>query len=275
MHFYGRARTVAVSLAGAFIALVCLGAPGPVRAADDAAPRLEVDYNPPRLSVQAQGLTLARVLSEIGAKVGFTVVDNGASSTPVDVSIRDASLDDALRKLLRGENHTVLYFEGRGGVPSSSAGIDKIVLLGAPTQGTVTAERADRQQVHSSPVGSDRVRPSNPVGPTVGPPVTAAPPSPEPAPLSRDRASSADSANDPANAANTVGEILKTHAMSAAQTAQESTDSPPALATGPASVEAALAETTRRAQQDLSALVDGLATATRSLQDSLAGTGHR
>src|SRR5437867_3899394 len=100
MRMYEGAGAVAASLAGALVALACVSAALPVRAADDGSRELHVDYHPPRLSVEAGGQTLARVLSEIGAKVGFTVIDNGASSVPVSVSIREVSVDDALRQLL-------------------------------------------------------------------------------------------------------------------------------------------------------------------------------
>ena len=78
---------------------------------------------------------------------------------------------------------------------------------------------------------------------------------------------------DPSSPPVTVGDILKNHALAAARAAQEAADGqsadlsvPPSAP--PANLQAVLIEATRRAQQSLSALIDGLATATRSLQES-------
>jgi hypothetical protein len=275
MGLYVKTRTSGASLVTALVALACLGTAGPACAADSGASQLSVDYHPPRVSVEARGVTLSQVLSEIGAKVGFTVVDNGASSATVAVSIREASVDQALRQLLRGENHTVLYLAGSGTGPMPSAGIDKIVLLGAPGRTTGEPKGADGQptQARTDPGPSDRTTSSAAAAPPSAPPVAPAPSTGDSTPSpSWDRAASSDGAQDPASARNTVGDILKTHAMSTAQTAQESTHDAPPVAAGPVNLDAALAETTRRAQQDLSALVDGLETATRALQQS---PGHK
>src|SRR5262245_32807894 len=110
--------------------------------------RLDVDYRPPRLSVEATDHTLTQILGAIGAKVGFTVVDNGAPSEPMTVSIRDASVEDALRQLLRGTNHSLVYLDetSPGSVP-----IDKVVLLGAPGIAQPTST-PDRLQMATAPV---------------------------------------------------------------------------------------------------------------------------
>lgn len=79
-------------------------------------------------------------------------------------------------------------------------------------------------------------------------------------------------ASDPAAMPVTVGDILKTHGMAAAQAAEA--DQGALAPSVPTSHSAALAETTRRAQQGLGALVDGLATVTRSLRQSQAAGGN-
>ena len=89
--------------------------------------------------------------------------------------------------------------------------------------------------------------------------------------MSWDPGPNAEATNDPD--ATSVGDLLRLHAQSAAQAVAApgsmQRDAPvPAPPAG--NVEASLAETTRRAQQDLAALVKGLAAATRALQDSLA-----
>ncbi len=272
MTGFRSARLAVAPLAGALVALLCFGPLGSARTADGTPP-LRVDYHPPRLSVDAHGVTLARVLGEIGAKVGFTVVSNGASSTLVHVSIQDASVEELLRQLLRGENHTVLYLAG-GAARDAVPGIDTIVLLGEPSPLKVTGEPGDRRQAqgHRESVPGDRQAPSLAVSPAMSPPPVRSPWTPESTPLlSWERGASVDSAADPESPPITVGDILKAHAMAAVQTGLEATDGASGPASAPqANLDAVLAETTRRAQQSLAALIDGLATATRSLQESLA-----
>ncbi|HEV8438458.1 MAG TPA: hypothetical protein VGT40_10220 [Methylomirabilota bacterium] len=246
------------------LAAACVGGAGNARAGDEGGSRLRVDYHAPRLTVEARGVTLAQMLGEIGARVGFTVVDNGASATLLSVSIEDALVDEVLRQLLRGENHTVLYAAG-GNTP----GIDKIVLLGAPGQFTAGVEPPNRQQ----PQGTQPVAAQPAVSPpaasvAVTPSAVPASATADPTPPSGEGRASVPAA-DPANAPVTVGEMLKAHAMVATQAGQETAQDAP-LPAPPMNIDAVLAETTLRAQQSLSALMDGLAAATRSLQESLA-----
>jgi hypothetical protein len=256
-----------------FLALLAMA--GPVAAADGAASRVQIDYRAPELSVEASGVTLAQVLTAIGAKVGFTVVDSGTLADLVTVSIHGTSVDDALRQLLRGTNYSTLYREAAspGGTP-----IDKIVLLGAPGIAPPPSGVPERSQATAAvPVG-----PAAPVAannPSIarsqsvdsGSPPVATPFSPQWNPLlSWAPDPNADITSDPSMASNSVGDLLKQHAQNAAlQTAAPGTTQPPP-APPAGSVDATLAETTRRAQQDLAALVKGLAAATQALQDSLA-----
>ena len=272
MTIHVMARVAGVAFVGALVALSCFGSAA-ARAADGA-PGLRVDYDPPRLSVDARGVSLARVLGEIGAKVGFTVVDNGASSPLVNVSIQDASVDEVLRRLLRGENHAVLYQAGSGNAPRSVPAIDKVVLLGEAGQMTASAERGDRTQAQPRPADvSDGQHVASVAGsPTVPPSAGPWPKVPEPLPPG-DQSAEMESPADPSSPPVTVGDILKNHALAAARAAQEAADGqsadlsvPPSAP--PANLQAVLIEATRRAQQSLSALIDGLATATRSLQES-------
>ena len=88
--------------------------------------RLRVDYDGSRLSVEAHQVSLVAVLREIGAKVGFTVVETAPSSVTVTFSDREAALDDVLRQLLRAENHTVFYRAGTGRTSQVREAIDRI-----------------------------------------------------------------------------------------------------------------------------------------------------
>jgi hypothetical protein len=263
-------RTVLAVLA--LLATAC-----PVAGADGSG-RLDVDYRASRLSVDASGQTLAQILAAVGAKVGFTVVDTGAPSGPMTVSIRDASVEDALRQLLRGTNHSLVYLEETS---PGAAPIDKIVLLGAPGSTQPPSTSPDRQSIAAAPepAGSGPLANNQSVGrPQAldsGSPVAVAPYTPQaPAPftpqwsplLSWDPGPNAEISNDPD--ASNVGDLLRLHAQSGTQVATMPDNAqPPAAPVG--SLEASLAETTRRAQQDLAALVKGLAAATRALQDSL------
>jgi len=241
--------------------LVCLAWCGnSAHAADQ--PRLKIDYDPPRLAVDAHGVTLPQILTEIGAKVGFTVIESaGQAPAPMDVSIEKAPVDDVLRRLLRGENHTLVYGAGSG------AGIDKIVLLGGPGV-TNSSDRGPRPSPNAptpAPVQSSAI--AAPVGAVVPEPAVA----PSPAPQT-DTAEAATSA-DQSESTNTLGNILKSHALSAAPPSQ---GAPEPSSTGAQPItQDVLAETTRRAQQDLSALVEGLAAAARSLQNPAAPAGPR
>jgi len=249
------ARAPAVRFVGALVAIMCLGLVGTACAADGA-PRLRVDYQPPRLSVDAHDVSLARVLGEIGEKVGFTVVDNALSPTMVNASIRDATVDEAVRQLLRGENHTVLYGAQSGAAPSTAPGIDKIVLLGEPSRLQATTEPGDRPQTHAVPGDW----PHASLAPPLSSPLVSMP-------LLSPEADAADqSAPNPESPRVTVGDMLKAHAMGAAQNAEHAAEGVTPRASVPgAGLETVLAETTRRAQQSLAELLEGLAAATRSL----------
>src|SRR5262245_49318040 len=130
-----RSTLVSAGLAGATAAALVL-APLPVWAMEESAVRVE--YTPPYVSVSATEVSLGEILTEIGERVGFTVALERATSPPplVTVSIERASLDSALRQLLRTENHTILYRQGA----SAAAIVDRIILLGAPSPGVSVAD---------------------------------------------------------------------------------------------------------------------------------------
>jgi hypothetical protein len=254
----------AVSLAGIILPFLYLV--GTVRADESG---LRVDYDPPQLSVEARAESLGAVLRAIGAKVGFSVVETAPSSKVVTLSIRNASLDDVLRQLLRAKNHAMIYRVV--GSPSAESGpIDRIVLFGDSVTATAAvappggSSRDPRQAQDHGDAGAKTVLLAGPTSPQSWPEST---PFLNPAPVDT---------SDPAAPPISVGEMLQAHAMAAAQGGQlagtgANLPAPPqpASSTPPANLDAALAETTRRAQQALGTLIDGLATATRSLQQSL------
>jgi len=257
-----------ISLARAVGLIACLAMLDVARAADG--PRLTIDYDPPRLAVDAHGVTLARILSEIGARVVFTLVDTAGSPTLLDVSIEKSPVDEVLPRLLRGENHTVVYAAG--------GGIDSIVLLGGPS--TLASDRplpparsSATSAVTETPVAA--TQPTRPDSQVPAPSISS--------PADTSEATAA--ADRPEATANTLGDILKNHALSAVPlsqgapdgagaAAQPAVNAQPAVAAQPVTPDV-LAETTRRAQQDLSALVEGLSAATRSLQNAAPGAGRK
>lgn len=246
-----RSRLVSAGLAALLAGGITLCAV-PARAAGE---RLRVEYDAPRLTVVASEVGLTELLVAIGRKVGFTVAESRSPSRPVSIAIEDASVDDVLRQLLRTENHTILY---RRGVDPSSMLVDRIVLQGAPSPGgvVVSSEDASVPTVGSPTVVSN------------APPAAAVAPAPSGVVPAMPVAASGGTSGENV----TVGDMLKSHALAGlpqgmppggvgGAAAQDA--APPAV---PQSLEETLAITTRRAQQGLSSLVEGLERATRSLQ---------
>ena len=128
-----RSWLVSAGCAGATAASVML-APLGAWAQDDQA--VQVEYTPPHLTVAASEVSLGEVLTEIAEKVGFAVALDRATSAPVTVTIERASVGDALRQLLRAENHTIVYRAGA----QAAAIVERIVLLGAPSHDAAAAE---------------------------------------------------------------------------------------------------------------------------------------
>jgi hypothetical protein len=227
---------------------------------------LSVIYDAPRLSVEARGVSLQRVLGEIGKKLGFVVVDYGASDRVITFSIQDASTEEVLEQLLRGENYAVIY----GGQRKEIA---KVLLLTSSMQastGSGNSQQTDNRQ--------ERIVQSQ-AGLSYHSPVS------QPSLFGEQRR--ADKAEV------RVEDIMKAHALSGlidpmgslsgtANLAQPfgspagNSFSTGAMSTSPPpqDIHETLAITTRLAQQNLKALVDGLATASSSLSQSLPSRGR-
>jgi len=209
-----------------------------------AAAELQVEYQASRLSVTAEDVSLPEVLRAIGAKVGFTVADAGGSSQPVTVSVEDASVDDVLRQLLRTQNHTILYRES-----ASAEVVDRIVLLGLPGQG-----------------GSPVVASAPPASAGPRPPAVGSGGAPAVPPAAGDGTAAEGDQS-------TVGNMLRSHAVAGTppqvipEPAEEQPAAPPAT---PGALQESLAIATRRAQEGLSSLVEGLERATQALQGAPA-----
>jgi hypothetical protein len=83
---------------------------------------LRITYTPPSISVEAQGVRLLEMLRNISLKVGFDLADYGVPDRYLTVSIQEATVEEVLRQLLRGENYGVVHREKDGT-------ISKVLLL--------------------------------------------------------------------------------------------------------------------------------------------------
>ena len=226
---------------------------------------LRVTYSPPRISVEARGVKLREVLRDISSKVGFELTDYGIPDKDLTVSIEEASVEEVLRQLLRGENYGVVYRE-------KDKAISKVLLLSSPAYAQA-APMSDNQQTRAEAGRSQE-----------GLTVFSAAPSYQPARPEQTRESRTE--NEPK-----VEDILRAHAISGLagsdtfvqrltpNVPQPLGNSTPAFPpTGAASSNTpslgdmydSLAMTTHLAQQNLKALATGLATATHSLINNRA-----
>jgi hypothetical protein len=224
-----------------------------------------ITYSPPHISVEAREAKLREVLRDISVKVGFDLADYGVPDRDLTVSIQEATVEEVLRQLLRGENYGVVYREKDGA-------ISKVLLLSPPVYAQA-APMSENQQTHTETIPGRQ-------GLTV---FSAAPPYPPTRPEQK-RENRAES--EPR-----VEDILRVHAISGLagpdtfpqsltpivpQPLGNSTSS--FFSTGAASSTApslgnmndSLAVTTRLAQQNLKNLVEGLETATHSLLNNRA-----
>jgi hypothetical protein len=226
---------------------------------------LTVTYEAPRLSVEARGVSLQRVLGEIGKKLGFTVVDYGGSDRLITFSMQEASAEEVLGQLLRGENYAVVYDGPR-------KEIAKLLLLTSAAQASgkssnPQAENKREERVVQSQAGLTYHSSFSP-----------------PSSVEQKRV-------DKAETEVKVEDIMRAHALSglidpmgslpgtanaqsfgtpAGNAFAGATSAPPPQQ----NLHETLAMTTRLAQQNLKALVDGLSTASNSLFQSLPNGGR-
>jgi hypothetical protein len=69
------------------------------------------------------------VLREIGKQAGFAVLAKEATHPTVNISIKDATPEEVLQQILRGENYALVYRNAKGESARGSGGINKVLLL--------------------------------------------------------------------------------------------------------------------------------------------------
>jgi hypothetical protein len=229
---------------------------------------LRITYSFPRISVEAQGAKLLQVLRGISIKVGFDLTDYGIPDRDLTVSIQEATVEEVLRQLLRGENYSVVYQEKDGA-------ISKVLLLSPPVYAQA-APMSENQRTRTEAMRSGQK------GLTV---FSASPSIDQPTRPEQKRGNKTENETK-------VEDILRAHAVSGLAGSdtflQSLTPNVPQplrnstsgfSLTGAASsittsledmMNDSLATTTRLAQRNLKALADGLATANHSLRNSSA-----
>jgi hypothetical protein len=255
-------KRLKVNTAAAILVFLWMVLPGSGSAAERKSD-LRITYSPPHISVEARGVKLREVLREVSLTVGFELTDYGIPDRDLTVSIEETTVEELLRQLLRGENYGLIYRE-------KDRAISKVLLLSSPVYAQAAPMSENRQIRTEASRGSEGLT------------VFSNAPSYQPARLERKRETRAES--EPG-----IEDILRVHAMPgvagssifpqnvAPNVSQPLGRSTPAFSpTGAASLNAqplgdmsnSLAVTTRVAQQNLKALVDGLASATHSLLSS-------
>ena len=230
-----------------------------------AEPWMRVVYHAPLISIDASGVTVAEVLREVGRTVGFSIVEAWSSDARLSFSIHDASLPEALQKLLRSENHVLLYRDG-------TQTIATVMVLGARAARAPTPfNQSDPPLAHSENQDQGRMNRAAETAPPSVTPVSSAPPSTR-AGLAEYRRW-AEESPEVANAT----DLLLRHAGSggAASPTTPASGSGTAAASSEISTDArtadpgpTLATTTRLAQQNLARLVQALSAATSSMFSS-------
>ena len=95
------------------------------------------------LTVSATGARLEDVLDALAHEEGFAVsMQLGLERTPVDVDVRDASVEEVLRHVLRRRNYVIAYRETENGPAVSRV---EVLLPRAPSDPAVASQR-DRAQ---------------------------------------------------------------------------------------------------------------------------------
>jgi len=247
--------------------------------AEESKRHLSIIYNAPHLTMEVREISLPKVLRKIGAKVGFSVVDMGVSRTVPNFSIKNATLEEVLRRLLSGESYTVFYqAEGEAEVHAGGV-IHKVFLLSPPTKVTdiIQSQREPTRPLDASLTSQstisrsvaqrrmrDRVIKDETTALKFGgiPRARARPGFRELTRGSRSKTSLSVKVNQPLQSTVvTAGGGLTSEAF----TPRLSSD---------IDIKEALTTTTRQAEQKLAALIDGLTTAESSLLQSLADKGR-
>ena len=130
---------------GALLVALLLGAVQPSWAA-----AVQVGRSDAGLTISASGAPLEDVLQALADQEGFTFsMQRDVERSPVDVDVRDASLDNALRRILRHRNYAIAYTEGADGLEVSRVE----VLLPRPPKETPEAAQLRRAQEAAKAAG--------------------------------------------------------------------------------------------------------------------------
>ena len=258
------------------ISLPCFGLPAE-RKAD-----LSVVYRAPRLAVEAHGVSLLRVLREIGAKVGFAIEERGIEDTVVNFAIHEGTVEEVLDRLLHGQNYALISQDVGQGAPQGARKLSKVVLLSRANNTPAIPTLHYPQRDNSTP---NLGRPSQIE-------IARSYPVPLNLPMARvpDQRSSQ---REPPTEQPMVEDLLITHALSGligtttdAAAQNFTANFPQPIHTSPqtsavtapvsaADIRDSMAKTTLIAQQNLQALLQGLATATESLMQTSAPVRRR
>ncbi len=242
------------------------------------------------LAVEAHGVGAEEVLREIGEQVGFTVVIKGAARPLLNVSLKDATLEEALQEILRGENYAILYPGPKGEGTQARGRIGKILLL-SPSNTTEAAPNVAPLQQEQERRQAVLPRQETAPSPAEAPPADQA----TAAVFSKDGwklLTGKDGENS--GPSSTVADLLQTQALQAlaaqpgsnAESDDDAENSAEMAQANPPGggvqlgedaqmdVNQALAITTQMAQRNLTALVEGLAATTNSMFNAQAGSGN-
>src|SRR2546427_10264283 len=238
----------------AFLRLAMRLAPGAITllvlapvVAQDAEVGPQVVYKAPLISIEARNVDLPVLLGEIGRQVGFQVVWAEMPRQLISIEIHDATVEEVLRRLLRSEDHVIVY-GNKEGAPR----VESIVLRGPHGPAEPTLATAGRDPGRSTVVPSDGVG----APPAVAePPVTLAP-----APVGvveRPPAEAVAAVPPPFVVSDPLGvqNLLEIQALPGLKRAT-SAGVPVPPAAPPSDVAEALAQTTRAARQNLKGLME-------------------
>src|SRR5712691_8718673 len=118
--------------------------------AQAAEPGPRVVYRAPFISIEARNVDLPVLLGEIGRQVGFEVVWAEMPRQPLSFEIHDATVEEVLRRLLRSEDHVIVY-GNKEGTPR----VDSIVLRGPHGPAEPTLATAGRDPGRNTIVPSE------------------------------------------------------------------------------------------------------------------------
>jgi hypothetical protein len=111
---------------------------------------LSVVSSPAGVTVEAHGVEVEEVLREMGKKMGFAVTTKEAARPTVNVSIKDATPEEVLQQILRGENYALVYRNAKGESVRGSGGIDKVLLL-SPSGAVAATPAAESGRLGQEP----------------------------------------------------------------------------------------------------------------------------